>query len=222
MSTVAARWGKTSFPRAAGGVIINVGINLLLAYLVQKLREKIDEALIKKQMKDDLEPEIEKYVAARERIILDNLSSGEHAYVTASIEVRTVDMPRHEGGSLPVVRLSSLGISARDWSGSPPKRDVETHWSGLISYINEITFSVEAKAPEEDVKRYSDAQRQLKWYEDTLKNPNLTDSDRSRLKKDRQALFDWIDQAFGKFDVFVPTPANWTDDGYAKISGKSK
>lgn len=230
LSKVAARWGRVSFPRAAGGFIINVGFNVLIAYLVNVLKQKVDERFMKQQMMEDIEPEIKKYVAASQRIILDNLSSGERAYVTASIETRTVQMPgKHletrwddAGVSLPVLQLGSLGITARDWSGSNPKRRVETPRSGLIIYITELTFSTEANVPEDDVKIYSDVQRQLKWYETALKNSSLTDSDRAKLKKDREALWDWIDQTYGKLDDFTPSPANWTDDGYAGISGSSK
>lgn len=225
LSKVAGRWGKFSFPRAAGGLVIEVAINVVIAYLIMKLREKVDEAFIRKQMREDIGPEIDRYVAAHRRIILDNLSSGQQAYVTGRIQVISVQLPKYEdaGPSLPVVQLSSLMISARDWSSTPPKRDVETSYiSGAITYINEITFSTEASAPKEDVDAYRDLQEQRKWYEDRFKDTTVTDADRVQLKKQYESLLEWDDKTYGNFNEYVPRPGNWTDDGYANVSGRSK
>lgn len=215
---------KIGFPRAVGGFIVSVGISLLLAYLSQKVMQKVNQDFINKGMKA-LEPEIQKYSAARRRVILDNLSSGVSAYVTASVEIRFMNTNVPETGDvipgLPTVHLDSLGITAKDWSGSDVKHD-QTHFFGGYTDIYEMMFSVEAKAPQEDVERYNDTKRQLKWYEDTIKNPNLIQSDRSQLRKEYEALQDWRAVAFGKMDEFVPNRALWTEEGYAGISGKSE
>jgi hypothetical protein len=222
LSRVAGRWGRLSFPRAAGGLVINVAINVVIAYLIMKLREKVDEAFIRKQMREDIGPEIDRFVAAYRRMVLDNLSSGQQAYVTGAIQVRSVQLPKYDDLSLPVVQLSMLMISAKDWSSTPPKRDVETSYSGMITYINEVTFSTEISVPKEDVDDYRDILQQEKWYQDRLKDNTLTDADRLQLKKQYESLLDWEDKTYGRFDEYVPRPGNWTDDGYADVSGHSK
>jgi hypothetical protein len=133
-------------------------------------------------------------------------------------------LPKYDdaGPSLPVVQLNSLMISAKDWSSTPPKRDVETSYSGTITYINEVTFSTEASAPKDDVDAYRDLMQQKKWYEDKFKDKTLTDADQLQLKKQYVSLLDWDDKTYGNFNEFVPRPGNWTDDGYANISGRSK
>src|SRR6266850_252438 len=112
-----------------------------------------------------------------------------------------------------------LMISAKDWSSTPPKRDVETSYSGMITYINEVTFSTEISVPKEDVDDYRDILQQEKWYQDRLKDNMLTDADRLQLKKQYESLLDWEDKTYGRFDEYVPRPGNWTDDGYADVSG---
>jgi len=187
-----------------------------------KLREKVDEVFIRKQMREDIGPEIDRFVAAYRRMVLDNLSSGQQAYVTGAIQVRSVQLPKYDDLSLPVVQLSMLMISAKDWSSTPPKRDVETSYSGMITYINEVTFSTEISVPKEDVDDYRDILQQEKWYQDRLKDNTLTDADRLQLKKQYESLLDWEDKTYGRFDEYVPRPGNWTDDGYADVSGHSK
>jgi hypothetical protein len=207
-----------------GGFVINVAINVVIAYLVQKLREKVDEALIRKQMREDIGPEIDRFMAAHQRMVLDNLASGEQAYVTATLEVRSVQLPKYDDAvmSLPVVQLGSLMISHKDSSSTAPKRSVETGYSGTITYINEITFSTEVGVPKDDVEDYRDVLQQMKWYEDKLKDKTFAEADRDQFKKQYYSLLDWADKRYGTFGEYVPQPGNWTDSGYANISGRSK
>jgi hypothetical protein len=225
LSAVASRWEKLSFPRAVGGIIVNIAIALVLGYIVSKVMDYIEDKLIKQQMQM-LEPEIQNFRAARQIVVLDNLVAGEHAYVTATFEISRPQMTVDNMGignpelhsSLPLVKLDSLWISSKDLTDAKPRRDWETI-AGISYDIVEFNSSAEATAPAEEVLNYRDVQDQLAWYETALKNRALTDSDRARLKKEEEALREWIDETYGKLDDFKPTRHLWTKEGYARAWG---
>lgn len=228
LAKVTSRWGKLTLVKAVGGVIVDVVIMVVLAYIANRLMESIEDSVVSTQM-GTLETELENFRNARQIMVLDNLVAGEHAYVTASILISKPQMivdgegiaPPQQHSSLPLVKLESLAISSRNLSDAKPKTDSETV-VGITYYTVEFTCSVELTASADEVQIYRDVQEELAWYEAASKNKDLPDSDRASLLKTRDAVQDWIDKTYGKFDEFKPTRHLWTKDGYARFVGSGR
>jgi hypothetical protein len=54
----------SNWPRVIGGVLINVGISLLVAYVANKLMQRINDSIIRRRM-EEFRPELEKSLEER-------------------------------------------------------------------------------------------------------------------------------------------------------------
>ena len=54
----------SNWPRVIGGVLINVGISLLIAYVANKLMQRINDSIIRRRM-EEFRPELEKSLEER-------------------------------------------------------------------------------------------------------------------------------------------------------------
>jgi hypothetical protein len=76
-------------------------------------------------------------------------------------------------------------------------------------------FWISAKPPieKEEVELYKAFLGQLKWCEDTLKNPDIAESDRAWIEKERTRLKQWRDDTYPSTN-YRPNRSLWTEDGY--------
>jgi hypothetical protein len=219
---------------AVGKAFVFAGLGVAIGYLSQWIADRYYNKDFVREGLDKLGPEIEKYVAARTRLILDFYLSYGRAYVTGTVQVkyRQSFNPLHPHGAADSaafaesVLLDSLGfgspvgVTLKILEGSTTGR-TEGEFLDIV-HILEQSFSSEVTPPKQRVDEYRDAMQQMKWYEDRLKDPdpNLRSTDVEQLKKDREALWDWIDLSFGRLDDFQANRALWTKDGYARITGE--
>jgi hypothetical protein len=222
-------WGRVALTLGTTALIGLVG------YLNQKVVDKWNEKHLQRSLKE-LEPEIEKYIAARERIILDYSLDSTPVYVVATLclfysssslppEITPGDV-EYTSAVLIGVQIDSLGPSSRklegevqgDWKRHPPKFPFGGGRLDVFEY--NISYPITPYA--EDISRYRDFEEQRKWYEETIRNPALLNSDIAQLRKKRDALYDLINRNFSPTGEFKPNPAMWTEDGLAKFTGQTK
>ena len=157
--------------------------------------------------------------------ILDRLAHGEGAYVSAYVEVDFDMMPNQDWQnpgyitSLPLVHLAELTVSPVDLSNTPVKHTKDN--PGILSdgtWQDLYYFWISGKPPieKEEVERYKAFLQQLKWCEDTLKNPNLESSDRSWIEKERAKLKQWLKDEYPPVDYKLDR-ALWTEDAYSDM-----
>lgn len=214
----------TNWPRAIGGALISLGISLLIAYVAQKIMQRINDDIIRQRM-EAFRPELEKFAAAMRVDILDRLAHGEGAYVSAYVEVDFDMMPNQDWQnpgyiqSLPLVHLAELTVSPVDLSNTPVKHTKDN--PGILSggtWQDLYYFWISGKPPieKEEVERYKAFLQQLKWCEDTLKSPNIENSDRSWIEKERARLKQWLKDEYPPVD-YKPDIALWTEDAYSNM-----
>jgi hypothetical protein len=190
---------KIRVAKSIGGYAAGIGIMIVLNYLFSKIMGNMYESSIKGQIKS-LEPEIEKRVANHRREILDRLEAGQAVYVVVTVTVTTyytLDIDPEGGGwdqSIPGVELASVLIGKTKTEG-PGEERTERSFGQRVEY-KDYTMSVEVDVPREVVDSYRLAKQQLKWYDDTAKNVNLTKSDLELLSAERNALQKAIEQSF--------------------------
>ncbi len=140
-----------------------------------------------------LRPEIDRYLAARTRMVLDELASGGQAHVVAEIELEFFPK-KFEGESKPLRQHTQFGGFQDTWR---------------YYYL-----SSELQLPQkEKVTQYRGVVETIKRLRTTLKAPTLSDAQRIDLRQDIIALEKWMDESFGVIDNFRPDPTLWTDDG---------
>jgi hypothetical protein len=214
----------SNWPRAIGGLLVSVGINLLIAYVAQKIMQRINDNIIRERM-EEFRSELEKFAAAMRVDIVDRLAHGEGAYVSAYIEVDFDMIPNQDWQnpgyitSLPLVHLAELTVSSMDVSNTPVKHTKDN--PGLLSggtWQDLYYFWISGKPPveKEEVERYRTFLQQLKWCEDTLNNPNITSSDRSRIEKERIELKQWLKETYPPIN-YKPNRPLWTEDAYSGL-----
>lgn len=202
--------------KAVGQGIILAALPLLIAYLQQALVNKYhNEPELRKGMAR-LQSEIDRYVNARIPMLLDALGSSGVAYLTTAIEVKyqqsfNPTMP-HGGVEtawvLTHVLLDSIYIGSTNQNGTKRKDDFD------LGHTFTQTTSSPLTAPQEDVDDYRDRIKQLDWYDETLRNPNLLPSDVEKLHEEKETLRKTVD-----FGDFQPDRTLWTSDGYANMTG---
>jgi hypothetical protein len=186
--------------------------------------QKINDGIIKQSLAL-IEPEMQRYKAARMIMILDNLADGEKAFLFSEMEYEYSHTPNGDTqnpsylDTPPSVHLAALSIISRDLSSVTHTLDTPFLSGGLWSDIYAVKSSAEVQVSKEVVSQYKEVKKQLKWYDDTLKAHGLLEVDRQRLIQERSQLERWMEKAYGKFSDFAPMPALWTRDGYAQITG---
>jgi hypothetical protein len=211
----------SNWPRAIGGFLVVTGIGLLIAFVAQKIMNRINDDIIRKAM-ESFRPELEKFAAQMRLDVVDRLANGEGAFVSAYIEVAFGMYPNQDWQNpgyivgLPLVHLASVTVSPKDLSNVPVKHTKDS--PGILSggvWQDLYYFWIGAKPPieKEEVELYKAFLEQLKWCEDTLKNPNIGDSDRTWIEKERTRLKQWRDDAYPSAN-YRPNRALWTEDGY--------
>lgn len=218
-------WGAVALTL---GTVALVG---LVSYLNQKMTDKWNDKMLQRKLKE-LQPEIENYIAARERMILDIALETIPVYVvvTLCLTFSSTALPPEAspgdveyGSSVLIgVQIDSLGTSSRKLEGDirnyPKSLHPKINWTSRMDFDG-YNISYPVTPSKEDTKSYRDFAEQFKWYDETIKNPALLSSDVARLKKNRNELADLIDQIFSPVREFKPNPAFWTDDGLAQMTG---
>ena len=214
-----------SYPRIIGGVIVVIGIQLLISYLAAKAMQAINDSIIKKRMME-IEPEVQRYAAARKIMMLDSLIAGKRAFVTATVRIEYLNVPNTASTqsveyfqSPARVNLDSLGITERDWSAAPKHLPPEASIFGGGTWTDpyELTFSVEAEMSAEEVAWYQDIRSQTKWAEETIKDDSLVDADKQRLRLEVNSLYEQVSKTYPM--EFNPVKKLWTKDGYSENHG---
>ena len=181
----------SNWPRVIGGAVINLGIGLLITYVANKLTQRTNDSIIRQRM-EEFRPELEKFSAAVRADVVDRLANGEGAYVSAYIELDFDMIPNHDWQNPgyitgpPLVHIASLTVTSKDMSDTPVKHTKDN--PGLLSGgtwqdLHYFWISCKPSVEKDEVERYSAILQQLKWCMDTLKNPNIADSDRSLIEK---------------------------------------
>ncbi len=170
-----------------------------------------------------LRPEIDRYLAARTRMVLDELAPGGQAHVVAEIELEysagALQTPT-PGQFIPGVpelvhvRLDSIGIFPKKFEGESKPLRQHTQFGGFQDTWRYYYLSSELQLPQkEKVTQYRGVVETIKRLRTTLKAPTLSDAQRIDLRQDIIALEKWMDESFGVIDNFRPDPTLWTDDG---------
>jgi hypothetical protein len=210
--------------RAIGGLLVNAAISVLISYVAQKIMQHINDDIIRQRM-EEFRSELDKIAAATRVDIVDRLARGEGAYVSAYIEVDFDMIPNQDWqnpgylASPALVHLESFTISSQDMSSTPVKHTKDT--PGILSggtWQDLYYFWVSGKPPvdKEEVERYRAFLEQLKWCEDTIKDPNIKESDRLQIETERLKLKQWLKETYPSTD-FKPNKSLWTEDGYSNL-----
>lgn len=217
-----------ALPVTIGRLIIGAGVQMVFAYLMQKLRDKVDKRIIDSAMKA-FEPEIQSFAEAYQKMILDNLISGKAAYVTTRVRIEYMNQGVQNGmdpafiRSDPLVHLDSLMISEKNHNGEAT-HSFDPYFGGYTD-VYDYTYSVSVgeNISEEQRKVYRDAYAQINLYRLVLKNgSSLTNSKRDEIKQEIDELYDALNEGFGRFSDFKPNANLWTKDGYAAMTGTMK
>jgi hypothetical protein len=215
---------SSNWPRAIGGFLVTAGISIVIAYVAQKIMNRINDNIIRQAM-ESFRPELEKFAAEMRLNVVDRLANGEGAFVSAYIEVAFPMMPNQDYQNpgyivgLPLVHIAELTVSPKDLSNIPVKHTKDS--PGLLSggiWQDLYYFWISGKPPieKEEVELYRNFLVRLKWCEDTLNNPNIADSDRSWIEKERIKLKQWRDGTYPSTN-YKPNRDLWTEDGYSEM-----
>ena len=173
---------------------------------------------------EEFRPELEKFAAAMRVNIVDRLARGEGAYVSAYIELDFDMIPNQDWlnpGYItgpPLVSIAELTVTSMDMGNTPVKHTKDN--PGLLSggtWQDLHYFWISCKPPveKEEIERYNAILQQLKWCENTVKNPNITESDRSRIAKERLKLEGELDP-YPRTN-YQPNKALWSEEGYSDM-----
>ncbi len=215
---------SSNWPRAIGGALVSVGISILIAYVTQKIMNRINDSIIRQAM-ESFRPELEKFAAEMRLNVVDRLANGEGAFVSAYIEVAFPMMPNPDYLNpsyivgLPLVHIAELTVTPKDLSNIPVKHTKDS--PGLLSggiWQDLYYFWISGKPPieKEEIERYKAFLQQLKWCEDTLKNPDIAASDRAWIEKERTRLKQWRDDTY-PLTKYRPNRSLWTEDAYDEM-----
>jgi hypothetical protein len=215
---------SSNWPRAIGGALVSVGISILIAYVTQKIMNRINDSIIRQAM-ESFRPELEKFAAEMRLNVVDRLANGEGAFVSAYIEVAFPMMPNPDYldpsfiVGLPLVHIAELTVTPKDLSNIPVKHTKDS--PGILSggiWQDLYYFWISGKPPieKEEIERYKAFLQQLKWCEDTLNNPNIADSDKTWIEKERARLKQWRDGTYPSTN-YRPNRGLWTEDAYSEM-----
>jgi hypothetical protein len=212
---------SSNWPRAIGGFLVTAGISILIAYVAQKIMNRINDSIIRQAM-ESFRPELQKFAAEMRLNVVDRLANNEGAFVSAYIEVAFPMMPNQDWQNpgyivgLPLVHIAQVTVAPKDLSNIPLKHTKDS--PGILSggmWQDLFYFWISAKPPteKEEVELYKAFLGQLKWCEDTLKNPDIAESDRAWIEKERTRLKQWRDDTYPSTN-YRPNRSLWTEDGY--------
>lgn len=216
-----------SFWLGLGRMVLAVGVQLVIAYVAQKWRDKVDKSIIENDMKS-FEPEIQNFITAYRRWIINNVTSGEPAYVNSRIRIEYMMTGVQNGQqpdfirSDPLVHLDSLWISEKSHDGEVK------HWTdtpfGVPGFtdVYDYTFSVSVgdRVSEEQRQLYLEANAQIKLYKTMLDSGvTLTNATRDEIKREIDEMYDALNYAFGRMSDFKPNRNLWTEEGYKSMMG---
>lgn len=219
-----ARPVLSTWPRAIGGFLVTTGIMLLISFVAQKIMNRINDNVIRQAM-ESFRPELEKFAAEMRLNVVDRLANGEGAFVSAYIEVSFGMMPNQDWQNpgyivgLPLVHIEQVTVSPKDLSNIKVKHTKDNPsilaggtWQDLYY------FWISGKPPveKEEVELYKAFLEQLKWCEDTLKSPDIAESDRVWIEKERARLKQWRDDTYPS-NKYRPNRSLWTEDGYDEM-----
>src|SRR4029079_597682 len=117
---------SSNWPRAIGGALVSVGISILIAYVTQKIMNRINDSIIRQAM-ESFRPELEKFAAEMRLNVVDRLANGEGAFVSAYVEVSFGMMSIEDWQNpvyivgLPLVHIAQATVSPKDLSNIPVK-----------------------------------------------------------------------------------------------------
>ena len=225
---IASAWKATIIVGAIGGAIGGALITFG-AYLLQEEQNKVNKKRIADGFKS-LGAEIQRYVAARTRVVLDEAASkfpDGKVYVVAVVEVSSnhVNNPGwgQTAGLVPPtpeavdsVKLHNIYISSEKKEGGAG----ETHPFGF--FVQETDryqyISAEVTPPKVLILDYNYLRSTVSTYKGLLKNLKRDAFDRFDIEQFVSRLEEQMEQ-LGTVDNFSPDPALWTDDGLRQISG---
>lgn len=214
--------------RLIGGFVVGSAIGIAFSALEEWAADKFNTRMLERYTKE-LWPEVEKYGAARKRLILDELISSEKAYVVAKLRLRYYFQYYEIDGQLECtagvfnsVKLDSLVISSKKSEGAAGLPRTEEHIFANYKYeYYEYFISTEATIPQEEIDQYRQAKQLVKSYEDNLKK-SVGVAERRRIRTEIDKTYDWIDLFAGKVADFQPDKSFWTPDGCMRMSGKTE
>jgi hypothetical protein len=211
---------------AVGAVVL--GIGMITAYLNQLMLDRFNEKHFAERMKW-LQPELDRFFVARQRVILDNLSDGQPAFIVATIvsqyvssweEDETGGMSSGYGGAvLAGVVLDALSVGSRKTEGPGRQTTEYRHLNSAKIDSAPYTYSFPVSLSKSLIDSYRQSLKKAKWLRSVVNDPNLFESDRKALLKERDDFEEWLNKEFGVIKPFQPDPKLWTEDGAARISG---
>jgi hypothetical protein len=191
---------KIGFLKGAVGFFVGAVILILLNYLVGRQIQKIYNDMIEKQLKA-LEPDVQASLQRQRRKIMSILDNGQKAYAIVNVEISyfmSLD-PDPEGGgwdqSAPGVELKWVDV--RDYKVEGAGDEHIDAMIGQRYHTTPYTMASELIVSKDDLDRYRAALEELDWYETTLRDPHIYDSDKALLTKEQQALEKLVNAIYG-------------------------
>jgi hypothetical protein len=191
---------KIRFVKGAGGFVASVGLMILLSYLINKSIQEMYNDMIEKQIKA-LDPDIQASLERQKRKIFSIADNGHKAYAIVNIKVEyymSLDIDPEGGGwdqSAPGVEL--VWVDVRDYKVEGAGEETVKVSFGQRFHSTPYTLALELTVPKEELDQYRAAMEELEWYETALHDRNVLASDVERLTKEKKALEEMINKAYG-------------------------
>jgi hypothetical protein len=223
---LASAWKATAIGVAIAGAIGGALI-AFAAYLLQEQQNKENQKRIAEGFRK-LQKEIERYVVARTRLVLDEAASPDgKVYVVAKVEIHsshvnnpgfgpTTGMIPPSPEAVESVKLDSIYISSKKKEGAAE----EKHPFGVFvqeTYSYQYVSS-EVTPPKELITDYNTLRQYREYSSAIVNHPTLTAADQAEIKQVMRKLDEQMAQ-LGTMDQFSPDPNLWTDDGLKRMTG---
>jgi hypothetical protein len=160
----------------------------IVGAVVARLRSRLEERLISKQIKD-LEPEILARLVPLKPLRADIQAGGVQPFTWITVEVLVITSTQFEGGrplkdaTLPVVSLANVEV--QPFAVAPHPGQPRTK-RGVVTQDHIMPFQWSAAVPllPEDVQEYLSLKQTLEWAEKILQEPHLPEQDRERIQEE--------------------------------------
>ena len=175
-----------------------IAVAALLDYVVGKLWEYIDKKMLEKELVR-LQPAIDAKLAAYTQKALALLSVGRPAYANIVLKIEIISSPQLGVSRTPLVAsLTDVYVSHTKLEGAGKESKDYVPFAGNITSYP-LFLSPPMTFPQDRIELFKRAIAELRWYEETLKNPVLHKSDVDRLTKEEKERHDWMVDTFGPY-----------------------
>ena len=208
----------SNWPRVIGGFLEVTGIGLLIAFVAQKIMNRINDDIIRKAM-ESFGPS---WKSSRPKCsyVVDRLANGEGAFVSAYIEVAFGMYPNqdwqirlHRRSAAGAYRLSDgLPEGSEQCPGQAHQgqsRDLERRRVAGPLLLLDLRQTADREGRSRTVQGFPGTAEMVRGHGKS----EHRHSDRTWIEKERTRLKQWRDDAYPSAN-YRPNRALWTEDGY--------